>query len=73
MADYSDLEQENLRLQKAMLELDNENRRLVAAIREHHDKMTALGSAGGEQDRKLWNAIILTTRLAHNECQEAGE
>ena len=31
--------------------------RLRAAIQEHHDKMTALGSAGGDQDRKLWQAL----------------
>ena len=35
--------------------------RLRDAIQEHHDKMTALGSAGGDQDRKLWQALEYRT------------
>ena len=38
-------------------QLLDEVKRLREAIKEHHDKMTALGSAGGDQDRKLWQAV----------------
>jgi hypothetical protein len=44
-------------------QLLTEVQRLRNAIREHHDKMTALGSGGGDQDRKLWQALEYRTAL----------